>query len=593
MTSATQPARCPPRHGAAKLLPLAGWLLFSAWLSPSACLGDLSFERTAGAFCDSDDACLEGLYCDREARTCRLLDTLGQPCDTVNQCKSGFCVDGVCCNGPCDAVCLTCAAPNEEGTCQQQTETLDPRNDCPGTTACGANGFCQGAPKWSRHLGLAGRDEAAALAIDDNGDVVVVGTFEGAIVLVGDQAELATGGPTDRDVFVAKLDGDSGALLWATTFGTLGDDRVAGVGVDETCNIVIAGDAEGALSLFGQSYPPGNGRNGYVFQVAGSGCTPSDAVGWIDFIGGDGDTHVRAMAIDDAGFVALVGDVDGEIDFGINGPVVAGNVSAWVMSLASGGNPAWGRVLGDASYEQRGVAVATDVDGNLVVAIDGSGTIDFSLGGVSPLMASTVDVDLIVAKLARGDGDEMWKFLYGGLGDQRGAAVAVDAMNNVWFTGSFRGQMDVPGFAGTPLTALDQSDGFWVKLDESAVNDGAAALGGPFSDEPRALTVDGNGNAVIAGGFELSMLIDAALPLESRGDRDAFLLKIQPDTTPAWGQPFGGVLFDEATAVVTAPYAGDEGGDVFVAGHFEGSITLAGVHEANGGSDVFVSKLAR
>jgi hypothetical protein len=32
---------------------------------------------------------------------------------------------------------------------------------------------------------------------------------------------------------------------------------------------------------------------------------------------------------------------------------------------------------------------------------------------------------------------------------------------------------------------------------------------------------------------------------------------------------------------------------VFVAGHFEGSITLASVHLASGATDVFVSKLAR
>jgi hypothetical protein len=33
---------------------------------------------------------------------------IGLSCSTGPECKSGFCADGVCCNAPCDAICVSC-----------------------------------------------------------------------------------------------------------------------------------------------------------------------------------------------------------------------------------------------------------------------------------------------------------------------------------------------------------------------------------------------------------------------------------------------------------------------------------------------------
>jgi hypothetical protein len=58
----------------------------------------------------------------------------GEPCAGDAQCKSGFCVDHVCCETKCAGACVACDLPGREGTCSPVTN-----NDAPsaGHPACG------------------------------------------------------------------------------------------------------------------------------------------------------------------------------------------------------------------------------------------------------------------------------------------------------------------------------------------------------------------------------------------------------------------------------------------------------------------------
>ncbi|MFL5348112.1 MAG: hypothetical protein ACJ8AT_25245 [Hyalangium sp.] len=65
--------------------------------------------------CTSDLMCESGYYCLNGA--CRTKNPNGQPCDATNQCQSGFCVDGVCCNSACGNACDACNLGVSVGTC--------------------------------------------------------------------------------------------------------------------------------------------------------------------------------------------------------------------------------------------------------------------------------------------------------------------------------------------------------------------------------------------------------------------------------------------------------------------------------------------
>jgi hypothetical protein len=63
---------------------------------------------------------------------------LGAPCNGVAECLSGYCVDGVCCDSPCNGVCSACNLSGT-GACQ----TVPNGTPCPDTNLCNGQEVCQ------------------------------------------------------------------------------------------------------------------------------------------------------------------------------------------------------------------------------------------------------------------------------------------------------------------------------------------------------------------------------------------------------------------------------------------------------------------
>jgi hypothetical protein len=73
----------------------------------------------------------------------------GAPCGMPSQCSSNFCVDGRCCNSPCDGTCEACDLPGASGVCSLISVGEDPDNECNGQQVCDGGGVCKqdlGAP---------------------------------------------------------------------------------------------------------------------------------------------------------------------------------------------------------------------------------------------------------------------------------------------------------------------------------------------------------------------------------------------------------------------------------------------------------------
>jgi len=94
--------------------------------------------------CTHDGHCQEGWYCDGNDRKCKLKNDPGVSCTGANQCKSGYCADGVCCNVPCTAVCRSCALAGHVGTCTNYAKGRDPEGNCAGACkSCNGAGACE------------------------------------------------------------------------------------------------------------------------------------------------------------------------------------------------------------------------------------------------------------------------------------------------------------------------------------------------------------------------------------------------------------------------------------------------------------------
>src|SRR5262249_42741724 len=60
--------------------------------------------------CATDLDCILGKFCDKTTGACVSQAPNGTSCTLGNQCQSGFCVEGVCCDSACNGVCQACKA---------------------------------------------------------------------------------------------------------------------------------------------------------------------------------------------------------------------------------------------------------------------------------------------------------------------------------------------------------------------------------------------------------------------------------------------------------------------------------------------------
>ena len=92
--------------------------------------------------CASDNNCPNGKVCVDGA--CYYQAQMGEPCISNDACN-GFCVDGICCEVPCDGLCMACHydyTSQPTGTCAPILAGYDPHNECSGP---GGSAFCSGA----------------------------------------------------------------------------------------------------------------------------------------------------------------------------------------------------------------------------------------------------------------------------------------------------------------------------------------------------------------------------------------------------------------------------------------------------------------
>jgi hypothetical protein len=68
----------------------------------------------------------------------------GAACGSATECASGSCVDGFCCNGPCDSVCTACNTPGREGQCSVTPNDTACAAACPDSTECRTYGSSAG-----------------------------------------------------------------------------------------------------------------------------------------------------------------------------------------------------------------------------------------------------------------------------------------------------------------------------------------------------------------------------------------------------------------------------------------------------------------
>jgi len=126
----------------------------------------------------------------------------------------------------------------------------------------------------------------------------------------------------------------------------------------------------------------------------------------------------------------------------------------------------------------------------------------------------------------------------------------------------------------------------------------ARTWGGSSGDKGSAITLDTLGNIYVAGSFGNSVDFDPGTGTDihtSNGGYDVFLCKYNPDGNFIWARTWGGIADDKPTCAHFKPGLIIGKGDIYAAGYFSNSVdfdpgTGEDIHNSSGGNDIFLAK---
>ena len=449
-------------------------------------------------------------------------------------------------------------------------------------------------------LGGSGQDAANGIAVDDEGHAYLVGTTRSAAaefpVTPGPQTEIAG----QADVFVAKVDPSGTKLVFAGYLGGTGLDEGADIALDDDGNIYVTG------LTWSEDFPvtvgpdlTHNGRmDAFVTKISPDGAE----VLYSGFLGGVQQDEGLGIAVDRDGNAYLAGRTQspaatfpaaGGPDLSYNG----GNADGFVAKVnAEGTELVYAGYIGGALFEIAS-AVAVDDDGHAyVTGYTNSNQDSFPISG-GPMQTWSGSEDAFLTKVSPTGEELVYSGFLGGLGAERGTAIALDASGNVYLAGSTasRASSSLPVTVGPSLELGGLADALVAKIgpDGSQIIY-AGYIGGAADDRATSIAVDGLGNAYVGGvtwSEHTSFPIVAGPGFRYRGGREGFVAKVAASGAALhYAGYFGGSGNESVTDIAVDP-----DGLAYVAGSSNTSnpaFPVVGPDvKPNGGTDAFVAKI--
>lgn len=199
--------------------------------------------------------------------------------------------------------------------------------------------------------------------------------------------------------------------------------------------------------------------------------------------------------------------------------------------------------------------------------------------------------DAFVQKL-NADGQLKWVYSFSGSHDDAIYSITTDMYGNVYAMGIFEDTIDFdPGLSNFNLIASGYRNVFILKLDSIGNFIWAKNIGGSEFVEGLDIEISTKGSIYCTGWFTDSVDFDPSSGVFSqisKGDRDAFLLKLESNGNFSWVNVYGGIGWDIASCISI-----NSNHDVYLAGSFFDSVQFNSMTTqiANGGTDVFIEKL--
>jgi hypothetical protein len=293
-------------------------------------------------------------------------------------------------------------------------------------------------------------------------------------------------------------------------------------------------------------------------------------------------SHVNKTAVDGAGNIYVVGYFHETVSFGNITLTSAGNSDLFLAKLDSTGQYLWAVRAGSTATDAA-VGLALTPEG--AVYITGYFRYSATFGAITLTGPGTSEG--FIAKYDP-QGACAWAHLTAGH-EGYGEALAVDYNGDVVLHGTFYGPTATFGSTtllnyGPPTSLVYTA--FVAKISAAGTWHWAVRAG----TKSGGITVDGFGNAYVAGSYGGTLTFGSVTLTSVAGGQDMFVGKLDSAGTWLWAAGGGGASYDYGSGIGV-----DYAGNVFVAGGFNppsatfGTITLT--NRGGGNFDAFVAKL--
>jgi gliding motility-associated-like protein len=424
-----------------------------------------------------------------------------------------------------------------------------------------------GTFKWVATIGDAAPEEGKAIAGDPAGNIYTIGNFLSRPLDVD---------PSGCELFLDPETDPSYLLKFGTTpspcltITSQPQSVVTCKGEIATLTVVASGvnlayqwltdDVEGEFNNVITDNSVYSGSNTATLTVNTTSFSPGSAMRYIVRVTGDvfqevdsDDAYIDIAAPPDTGSAARCGP--GVLTLKVTELFLPGTEFKW-YTQATGGTPIPGAT--GSSYTTPPLTAST----TYYVARN-TGACDAPRGAMIAIIGNCQPIPELV-----------WASSIGPTG--RVADMYIDrADGTVYVTGIFSSSSDFdPGPGTTVVPHSGSTDVFIAKYTTAGALIWARGVGGSAQDDSNAITVDKDGNILVAGYFLDDGDFDPGpsdFIMTSAGSWDTFILKLNPDGDFIWAKRIGGTptLGDLASTIAT-----DAAGNVYVGGSFTGIVDM-------------------
>ncbi|MDB6110032.1 MAG: hypothetical protein JWR69_1782, partial [Pedosphaera sp.] len=370
------------------------------------------------------------------------------------------------------------------------------------------------------------------------------------------------------------------SLGWATEAGGSDFDSANAIAVDTNGNSYVTGYFQSSTARFGTNTLTNSSTTGVYKDIFITKLSLAGNVAWAKSAGGDlSDDAAEGIGVDAAGNCYVTGSFYYIATFGnISITNFGAGYAVFLAKYDTTGTLVWVR-QSVGRFDGRGEAIAVAANGNSYITGEFTGSIAF--GGIKVTNAG--NYDLFVARYDT-FGNPVWATGAGGVLDDQGRGIAVDASGNCYVTGACMSTNAI--FGSLALTNSGGADVFVAKYSSTGAAIWVRHGGGPSDSYGNGIAVDAAGNSFVTGGFNSLVQFGPTALINNGSGGDIFVVKYDSAGNLLWAKQAGGNNDDQGLGIAV-----DAAGYGYAAGYFTGAALFAATGLTSlGVSDAFVTK---